>query len=211
LQIKLKDLGHYSGAVDGVLGNKSLDAIAKLLPSGESPSFISTDPLVWGSRVSEAFRMRVRLMARLNHWDANDLMTVMAFESGGTFSASVKNAAGSGAVGLIQFMPATARAMGTTTEALAALSPVSQLDYVERYLAPFKTRLKTLSDLYMAILWPAAVGQPEDYVLFRADKGMTKAYFQNRGLDVNKDLKITKGEAAALVLARKKQGEAFKA
>lgn len=41
-------------------------------------------------------------------------MAAMAFESGETFSPSIKNAAGSGAVGLIQFMPSTAKALGTS-------------------------------------------------------------------------------------------------
>jgi hypothetical protein len=44
---------------------------------------------------------------------------------------------------------------------------------VERYFEPQATRLKTLSDVYMAILWPRAVGKPEDYVLY--DNGITKA------------------------------------
>ena len=38
-----------------------------------------------------------------------DLMAVMSFETGGTFNPNIRNAAGSGATGLIQFMPSTAR------------------------------------------------------------------------------------------------------
>jgi len=56
--------------------------------------------------------------------------------------------------------------------------------------------LKTLEDLYMAILWPAAVGKEPGYVLFRDG---TLAYTQNDGLDVNKNGQITKQEAAAKV------------
>jgi hypothetical protein len=52
----------------------------------------------------------------------------------------------------------------------------------------------SLEDLYMAILWPVAVGKSNDYVLFSSP---SKAYEQNKGLDKNKDGNITKAEAAA--------------
>ena len=40
---------------------------------------------------------------------ANNLMAVFAWESGGTFKADVPNRKNSGATGLIQFMPETAK------------------------------------------------------------------------------------------------------
>lgn len=46
----------------------------------------------------------------------------------------------------------------------------------------------------MAILWPAAVGKDEAFVMFRSP---TVQYKQNKGLDSNKDGSVTKGEAAA--------------
>ncbi len=125
-------------------------------------------------------------------------MACMAFETGPKFRfmPNARNASGSSGTGLIQFMAATAQNMGTTTAALAAMSGVEQLDWVERYFQPYKGRLKTLDDLYMAILWPAAVGKDPDYVLFR--KG-TLAYTQNAGLDSDKSGTITKHEAATKV------------
>ena len=100
----------------------------------------------------------------------DNLMACMAWESAETFSPKVKNAAGSGAVGLIQFMPATARALGTTTTALAAMTVIEQLAYVKRYFQPYRGRLRTLSDLYMAILWPRGIGKAESYVLWSCMK-----------------------------------------
>ena len=48
------------------------------------------------------------------------LYAVMSFETGGTFDPAQKNMAGSGATGLIQFMPDTAKGLGTsTTEAIS--------------------------------------------------------------------------------------------
>ena len=82
-------------------------------------------------------------------------MAAMAFETGRSFSAKQKNLGGGSATGLIQFMPATAAELGTSTAALAAMTEIKQLDFVEKYMAlrangrPFKQ----LSDVYMAILW----------------------------------------------------------
>jgi hypothetical protein len=152
--------------------------------------------LAWGAKVSLTFKDKVIRVARNLGMDADNLMACMAFESGGTFSPSIKNAAGSGAVGLIQFMPSTAKALGTTTASLAAMSAEDQLDYVEKFLTPYRNRLKTLEDVYMAILWPAAIGKANSYVLFTKPD---KTYTQNQGLDLNKDGKVTKSEAATAV------------
>lgn len=158
--------------------------------------------LAWGQKVSQEFRDRLYWIALELDINADYLMSLIAFESGETFSASVKNAAGSGATGLIQFMPSTARGLGTTTDKLAAMTPEDQLNYVYKYLKPYKGRIQTLSDLYMAVLWPAGVGRPADYVLFSGGV----AYRQNAGLDLNKDGKITKAEAAARVEEKLKRG-----
>lgn len=154
--------------------------------------------LAWGAQVSSEFRARVIDIAAGLGTQPDYLMACMAFESGRTFCAAVRNAAGSGAVGLIQFMEPTARSLGTSTKALARMSAVEQLGYVERYLTPFRGRLSSLSDVYMAILWPAAVGKPESSVLW-TQGGRPTTYRQNAGLDVNHDGAITKAEAAARV------------
>ena len=60
-----------------------------------------------------------------------------------------------------------------------------------------------ISDLYMSVLFPAAVNKPDDFVLFGrgAMSGYTgRAYSQNAGLDRNGDGSITKAEASAKVL-----------
>jgi hypothetical protein len=129
-------------------------------------------------------------------------MSAMAFETGERFTPNVRNKV-SGATGLIQFMPATARALGTTTDELAAMTAEAQLDFVAKYLKPYKGKMLTLSDVYMTILWPRAVGKPEAYILFEKPK---KAYDQNAGLDANKDGAITKAEAAAKVNAKMVKG-----
>jgi hypothetical protein len=154
--------------------------------------------LAWGAQVSDAFARKALRIAGREGWSearASWLMTCIAFESARTFSASVQNQAGSGATGLIQFMPATAKGLGTTTSALRLMTPEGQLDYVEAYFKPYLARLYSLSDFYMAILLPGCIGKPEDHVLFSGGV----AYRQNSGLDANTDGKITKAEAAARV------------
>ncbi|MFZ5450456.1 MAG: transglycosylase SLT domain-containing protein [Thermodesulfobacteriota bacterium] len=163
--------------------------------------------LAWGKKVSEEFCERIQEIADSLGTDPNYLMACIAFESGETFSPSIKNAAGSGATGLIQFMPSTAQALGTTTEDLAEMTAEEQLDYVEEYFKHSKGKLKSLEDVYMAILWPAAVGKPLDYVLFKKDDpDHPKRYIQNAGLDFNKDGIITKKEAANKVQKKLERG-----
>lgn len=156
--------------------------------------------LAWGKKVDEAFRNEVFAICTRFGWreqHASWLMGCMAFESGHTFSPTIKNAAGSGAIGLIQFMPATARGLGTSTELLSKMSAEGQLRYVELYFKAYAARIDSLSDMYMAILLPKYVGKPEESVLFSS--GI--AYRQNSGLDANDDGKVTKAEATARVSA----------
>lgn len=135
--------------------------------------------------------------------DPEDLLQVIHFETGGSFDAAQKNKAGSGATGLIQFMPATAKELtgAATKEAatriMSEMTPTEQLDYVEKYLKPFAGKINNLEDLYMAVLYPKAVGKDSEYALFKRG---TTAYWQNRGLDINDDGIITKAEASTKVL-----------
>lgn len=172
------------------------------------PMPVETKPLrqlAWGRKVSQAFRDRLFEICQILGVEPDYLMACMAFESAETFSPSIKNAAGSGATGLIQFMPATARGLGTTTVALTAMTAEQQLEYVLAYFWPYRGRLHTLADVYMAILWPAGIGKPDGWTLWDEDSRPT-TYRQNAGLDLNKDGKITKAEAAAKVLAKLERG-----
>lgn len=161
--------------------------------------------LAWGARVTNEFRQRLFALCKTHGWHedhASWLMSCMAFESAETFSPKITNAAGSGAIGLIQFMPATAEYLGTDVIELAAMSSVQQLDYVEKYFKPYAARIHTMSDMYMAILMPKFIGAPEETPIFTAGV----AYRQNSGLDTNKDGKVTKSEAAANIFAKYKKG-----
>ncbi|EKO3811000.1 transglycosylase SLT domain-containing protein [Vibrio harveyi] len=163
----------------------------------------SVDVLAWGSRVSPEFKSKVNDISRDLNIDPNHLMACMAFETAETFSPSIKNGSGSGATGLIQFMPSTAEALGTSTKKLAQMSALEQLDYVKAYFMPYRNRLSSLEDVYMAILYPAAIGKPAAHVLFKQG---SIAYRQNAGIDRNNAGKITLGDVSYKVRRKLEKG-----
>jgi hypothetical protein len=130
--------------------------------------------------------------------DVSNLLTCIGFETGETFSPSIVNRAGSGATGLIQFMPSTARSLGTTTAELAAMTFTQQLEYVVRYFSWFKGKnLDSVEALYSAIFWPAMIEKTNDYVVTLDPTSQT--YRQNAGFDLNHDGTITRGEICAAI------------
>lgn len=133
--------------------------------------------------------------------DPDDLMAVMAFESG--FNPAAKNP-NSSATGLIQFMSNVAISLGTTTEDLSGMSNIEQLDYVYKYYKPYAGKMSDLGDVYMVTLWPAAVGKSNDYAIFKKGDG---CYEVNYGLDYNEDGIITKEEATMKVEELRKKYE----
>jgi hypothetical protein len=166
--------------------------------------------IAWGARVDRSFVDRVVLMCNNLHWNwdqaPSQLMSCIAFESGETFSPSIKNAAGSGATGLIQFMPDTATGLGTSVQALAAMDALEQLSWVERYFRPYAAKIAAapgVPSMYMGILLPKYCSAPDSSILFTDG---TVAYRQNAALDANNDGKITKAEAAAKVAAKLSKG-----
>ncbi len=176
-------------AIDIVIGNILAEA-------GLDPQ------IAWGAMVSPAFKAKVIKICNGLQIDPNDLMAVMAFESARTFRPDVENPL-SGAVGLIQFTKKTAEGMGTSIPALKAMTAEEQLDIVEQYFRPYHGRLNDIFDVYMAVLWPRAVGKMKSYVLFEYP---SRQYKWNKGLDANTDGAITKAEAAAHVLALLNEG-----
>lgn len=162
--------------------------------------------LAWGAKVSPQFRSFVRQMAvDFSPSQADWFMACMAFETGRTFSPEVKNP-NSSATGLIQFMDATAIELGTTTSKLAAMTAEKQLEYVWMY---FRNRIRErgpitrLTDCYMAILNPVAMGKPDNFAMWVEG---SRQYAVNAGLDANKDHQITKAEAGAKVSALLAEG-----
>ncbi|WP_243414578.1 lytic transglycosylase domain-containing protein [Klebsiella sp. GL120222-02] len=159
------------------------------------------EKIAWGAKVSKEFKLKVIEVCERLEINPDYLMSCMAFETGETFSPSVRNPNGS-ATGLIQFMSNTARSLGTTTNELADMTSVEQMDYVEKYFKPYAGKIKTIEDVYMVIFCPRAVGKPDSYILY--DEG--RSYNDNKGLDLNKDNAITKYEAGFKVRGKLKLG-----
>lgn len=105
---------------------------------------------------NDRFRTRLHQAAQNLGIPTQWLADLMAFETGGTFGADSRNTS-TNASGLIQFMPDTARSLGTTVSELRGMTNVQQLDYVERYLREFRDRgeLRSPYHLLMAV-WGGA-------------------------------------------------------
>lgn len=170
------------------------------LRAGSVTTSGTSGTLIWGAKVTQEFRAEVRAVAERLGFDPNWLMAVMAFETGGSFSPSQRNLAGGSATGLIQFTSSTAVGLGTTTTKLARMTAVEQLHWVEEYFKPFKARVKNLGDCYMTVLWQAAIGKPDTYVMWKRDDPSTAKYYNaNAGLDADDNGFITRGEAVGRV------------
>jgi hypothetical protein len=155
----------------------------------------------------EAFVRKVRDVAVNLGASPDDLWKIMGFETAGSFNPAQPNNYGSSGTGLIQFMRSTAREMGTSVEELMQMDRVEQLDWVEQYLERWLSAKNvskpTLGDLYLAVLWPAAVGKAPDEVLFDKNEN-PRAYKQNSIFDDmgDKDGKVTKAEVEKVITER---------
>ena len=141
------------------------------------------------------FTQKVSAIEQRLGMEPGSLLSVIRFETGGTFGTDVNNRMGSGATGLIQFIRDGQGARDLDRRP-GQDEPEDQLDYVEKYLQPYKGKMGTLKDAYMAVLYPKAIGKPEWYPLFTSG---TKAYTQNAGLDRDKKGMVTVADAVARV------------
>jgi hypothetical protein len=127
------------------------------------------------------------------------LLNVMASES--LFDPAARNPLpGQTASGLLQFIEATARNLGTTTGAIRRMSPVEQLRLVEQYLTPFRGRLGSLADVYLAVFRGAVIEGGDGVVVVSSGKER-RIYALNKSLDLNGDRLITKGELSLAALS----------
>lgn len=142
--------------------------------------------LIWGSKVSCEFRKRVVEISKSlglpqeKNEGANWLMAVMALETGRSFSATAgtfkkhKDDTKNGYVGLIQIGKVAAIDLGVKRTDLLKLTNTKQLDYVEKFFQQkkFTGKLKTKTDLYLAVNYPNACGHgtEKDYVVYDSTK-----------------------------------------
>lgn len=204
LQKELKtagaDLGSYGpnkDGLDGVMGPKTRQAAAKFpeIAAKYKETLDKPNPGAANIDVSTIqdpdFNKKLEKVASALGVKKEDLMAIFKQESG--VNPKAVNSM-SGATGLIQFMPDTARNLGTTVDELRKMDGVEQLDYVYKYFKSVGVKPgMSLGDLYMAVFMPAHVGKPDDTVLGQSGaSGFSgKVYSQNRGLDRDRDGVIT--------------------
>ncbi|MDR3169161.1 MAG: transglycosylase SLT domain-containing protein [Candidatus Peribacteria bacterium] len=138
----------------------------------------------------QAFKTKVEEVSTYLGINPNRLMEVMKLESGFNHKAVNKV---SNATGLIQFMPKTAKGLGTTVEALKEMTAVQQLAYVQKYYERGKGQFKSFAELRLFTFFPAALahtGNPE-YVFEAPGLSAQAIAAQNPGIDMDKDGKIT--------------------
>lgn len=105
----------------------------------------------------------------------------------------------SGATGLIQFMPATAKALGTTTANIRTLNETDQLRFVYDYFLPYKGRMRSIYDVYKVVFFPVALGKLSDWTFHTTSLTEKLVATQNPIFDLNKDGKITVAEFETFV------------
>jgi hypothetical protein len=189
-------------AVDTTAQDNKEDRVMRLIAQSEPMHLRSRQNLVRILRDHPQFWVELQAVAERLKTQPAWLLNVMASES--LLNPAARNSLlGQTASGLLQFIESTAQSMGTTTEAIRRMNPVEQLRLVERYLAPFRGRLNSLADVYMAVFRGLIIEGGDTSVVAPLD-GSNKErriYSLNKWLDFNSDNKITKGELALAALA----------
>ena len=134
------------------------------------------------------------------------LLAMMNSESG--INHKAYNPQG-GATGLIQFMPDTAKWLGTTTTALMNMTAIQQLVYVQKYFVGLGLigKIKNPQDLYLATFYPYALSQPDNYII-GSEVGPARVLViaqVNKIFDINNNNAITKGEFKQFVAKKFKE------
>ena len=133
----------------------------------------------------EAFIKEVEAVSSRLDIDPNWLMAVMWKES--RLNAQAVNKTG-GATGLIQFMPNTAKGLGTSTNDLYNMSNINQLKYVEKYFKPYKDKINSYMDLYLVTFFPIALSKTNDWFFQTSTLTKEKIGIQNKGINEGKPI-----------------------
>lgn len=123
------------------------------------------------------------------------VLKLMQNESG--LNPRAKNSIG--AAGLIQFLPQTAAHLGTNTAFLLRSSGTQQLFYIEKFWKPVAHKINSYEDLRLYNLFPAALGQPDNFILESSSLSAHDVAIRNPIFDTNGDMKITVHEFKKVV------------
>ena len=186
-------------AVNAQNTQTTVDQLSRLFARTEAKHQSSLRNLTEILRSQPRFWTELQAVAERLQTQPAWLLNVMASES--LFNPAARNPLpGQTASGLLQFIEATARRMGTTTEVIRRMSPAEQLRLVERYLTPFRGRLNSLADVYLAVFRGAVIDGGDTVVVVDSNKER-HIYALNKSLDLNGDGRIVKGELSLTALS----------
>lgn len=194
---QLNTFNNYTNELNNIINNNNFDFLLKQKKSNNNRNTIPMEidrSFQNSEKLDSNFLNRVKEIAQKLNCDYKDLLALMNSESG----IKTNNWNGSTAVGLIQFTDASVAELNNkyglnlTKEKIARMSPMEQLDLVEKYLTIAKSynfapneRLSA-GDLYAITFLPGRAGQD---ILCRRGENF---YSQNKGLDLNNDGVISK-------------------
>jgi len=202
LKAKGENLGNFGPNQDGIDGRLGAftrraadhqpEIAAKYKDTLSRPNSVDAQKVDTTTIQDPDFNKKLAKVATALGTTSNALLAVMKQESG--VNPHIQNSIG--ATGLIQFMPDTARRLGTTTDELKQMDGVQQLDYVYKYYKMTGVGDGSVGDLYMATFMPKYIGYPDKYVLGQQGAAgfSGKVYAQNSGLDRDRDGTITVGD-----------------
>jgi hypothetical protein len=137
------------------------------------------------------------------------LMCVFHFETAGTLDPKKTNSIGS--VGLIQFTRdkkgedfKTINGKKYSLAYIKNLTFEKQMLLVTDYLKPYSGKIKSFTDLYLAVFFPLAIGKDDNFTLQTKNLTASLIAKQNPIFDQNKDAKLTKNEVTSYFANRYK-------
>lgn len=159
-------------------------AVASLLTSDDAPQkkLYATAGVKHKAMDDPEFNTALEKLSKQYGINKDWVNRLIQLESGGDTTA--KNKSGS-ASGIIQMIDSTARGVGTTAEDLRKMTATEQLPFAFKYWDKYKGKINQPTDLYIANMYPKALGKPDDYKL----EG--NVYAGNKALDKDKKGYIT--------------------
>ncbi|MBY0450745.1 MAG: hypothetical protein K2X01_09000 [Cyanobacteria bacterium] len=143
----------------------------------------------YGDLVTKEFGDSVCQIAAELNTNPDWLMWVISFETQGTFKASSQNKKSS-ATGLLQWTkinyeswvnPKTKKPF--TRAEFAGLTEMEQLRYVRAWLLPYKGKLTSPGQVYMAVVAPSKIGSAADRIIYDVGSPQWKANINWRKRD----------------------------
>lgn len=117
-------------------------------------------------------------------------------ESG--WEPSATNPGKTKATGLIQFIPSTAKKLGTTVDKLRQMSRVEQATYIQKFFDMNNRTMAAFGDVYLTMFYPSAVGKDNSFVIAAKDGPNVDVWEENKGLRDGPEGPITVGRVRQL-------------